>query len=220
MTIVRMVIALASMHNWVIHQLDVNNSFLHGELQEDAYMSLPPRITSSKPNQVCKLVKSLYELKLESRKWHKKLTTTLLAKHYKQANSDHSLFTKQSTHSFILLLVYVDDIIVVGNSLIEIDHIKSVLHHTFQIKNLGQLKYFLGLEVAYSSQGITVCQHKYCLDLISNKDILAPNLYPHLLIQPSSYIMIVLHPIMIYLNIDVWLVVSSTSQLHDPILLS
>lgn len=137
--------------------MNVNNAFLYGDLQEDVYMNLPLGITSTKPNQVCKLIKSLYDLKQVSHKWHEKLKFTLLPQHYKKANIDHSHFTKQKSNIVTLLLVYVDDIIIVGNSLTEFDHIKSVLHHTFQIKNIVQLKYFLGLEVAHSSQGITVC---------------------------------------------------------------
>jgi hypothetical protein len=69
-------------------------------------------------------------------------------------------------------LVYVDDVIIAGNSLEEITTIKSALHHSFQIKDLGQLKYFLGLEVAHSKSGISLCQRKYCLDLITDTRML------------------------------------------------
>lgn len=168
MTTVRLVLALASINHWHLHQLDVNNAFLHGDLQEDVYMTLPPGVSSSKPNQVCKLMKSLYGLKQASRKWFEKLTSVLLQHQYIQAPSDHSLFIKENDSSFTILLVYVDDIILAGNSLSEFDHIKSILHNSFKIKNLGQLKYFLGLEVAHSSQGISLCQRKYCLDLLAD----------------------------------------------------
>jgi hypothetical protein len=171
-TTVRMVIALASIHNWVIHQLDVNNAFLHGDLKEDVYMTLPPGFKTSHPTKVCKLVKSLYGLKQASRQWNEKLNTFLLQLHFVQASSDHSLCTRKSATSFIVLLVYVDDVIITGTSLLEIQAIKSALHHSFRIKDLGQLKYFLGLEVAHSQAGISLCQRKYCIDLLADSGLL------------------------------------------------
>jgi len=92
----------------------------------------------------------------------------LLQHHYVQASSDHSLFIKKTDQSFTVLLVYVDDIILTGNSLSEFHYIKTVLDDLFKIKDLGQLKYFLGIEVPHSKLGISLCQRKYCLDLLSN----------------------------------------------------
>jgi len=173
-TTVRLVIALASINHWFLHQLDVNNAFLHGDLQEDVYMKLPPGLSTSKPNQVCKLSKSLYGLKQASRKWYEKRTTLLISNGYKQAASDASLFIKSTTETFIVLLVYVDDIILAGNSLSEFHIIKNVLHHTSSIQNQGPctVKYFLGLEVAHSHSGISLCQRKYCLDLLNDSGLL------------------------------------------------
>jgi hypothetical protein len=171
-TSVRLIIALASINHWFLHQLDVNNAFLHGDLQEDVYMMIPPGVKTTKPNQVCKLTKSLYGLKQASRKWYEKLTSLLIQHHYVQAPSDHSLFIKKTNSSFTALLVYVDDVILAGNSLTEFQHIKSILHEAFQIKDLGVLKYFLGLEVSHSKQGISLCQRKYCLDLLSDSGLL------------------------------------------------
>jgi hypothetical protein len=168
LTTVRLVIALSSIHNRHLHQLDVNNAFLHGELQEDVYMIVPPGIKTDKPNQVCKLQKSLYGLKQASRKWYERLTSTLLTHDYLQAASDHSLFVKKTSSSFNILLVYVDDIILAGNSLQEFTHIKCVLDSLFKINDLGQLKYFLGIEVVHSKSGISLCQRKYCLDLLDD----------------------------------------------------
>ena len=171
-TTVRLVIALASINHWFLHQLDVNNAFLHGDLQEDVYMKLPLGLSTSKPNQVCKLSKSLYGLKQASRKWYEKLTTLLISNGYKQAASDASLFIKSTSETFTVLLVYVDDIILAGNSLSEFQFIKNVLHQAFKIKDLGTLKYYLGLEVAHSHRGISLCQRKYCLDLLNDSGLL------------------------------------------------
>ena len=172
LTTVRFIIALTSINHGHLHQLDVNNAFLHGELQEDVYMTIPPSVPLSHSNQVCKLTKSLYGLKQASRKWYEKLTTILLSNGYKQAASDASLFIKSTHSSFTILLVYVDDVILAGKTLSEFTLIKGVLHDAFKIKDISQLKYFLGLEVAHSTSGISLCQRKYFLDLLEDSGLL------------------------------------------------
>ncbi|KAK2453566.1 putative mitochondrial protein [Trifolium repens] len=172
LTTVRLLLAVASTQKWHLHQLDVNNAFLHGDLKEDVYMYIPDGVHVSKPNQVCKLLKSLYGLKQVSRKWYEKLTSLLVAEGYIQSTADHSLFTITSGSDFTALLVYVDDIILAGTSVTEIDRIKFILDNNFKIKDLGPLKYFLGFEVAQSREGITISQRKYCLDLLKDSGLL------------------------------------------------
>jgi hypothetical protein len=105
-------------------------------------------------------------LRQTSRKWYEKLTSLLIDQGYSQSSSDHSLFILRNGSDFTALLVYVDDIILAGNSLSEFSRIKKVMDREFRIKDLGQLKYFLGIEVAHSKSGISICQRKYCLDLL------------------------------------------------------
>ena len=169
---IRLVLALASMKHWPIHQLDVNNAFLHGDLSEDVYMTLPPGFISPQPNQCCKLLKSLYGLRQSSRMWYDKLSHLLLSHGYQQTSSDYSLFVKFIGDQISILLVYVDDIVLTGNSISELAAIKSILHQHFRIKDLGPLKYFLGIEVAQLEKGICLSQRKYCLDLLEDSGLL------------------------------------------------
>ncbi|PNY00882.1 putative copia-type protein [Trifolium pratense] len=172
MTTIRTVLAIASIKNWHIHQLDVDNAFLHGDLEEDVYMKIPQGLEGASNNQVCKLKKSLYGLRQASRKWYEKLSQFLITIGYAQMTSDPTLFTKSTSSSFTALLVYVDDIVLTGNCLEEIVTTKSQLHNTFGIKDIGILKFFLGLEVAHSQEGITLCQRKYCLELLTETSTL------------------------------------------------
>ena len=121
---------------------------------------------TTRPNQVCKLLKSLYGLKQSSRQWFEKLSKLLIQCGFTKSLSDHSLFLKHTNTSTTVLLVYADDIVLAGDSLEEFSSIKHTLDTHFKIKYLGVLKYFLGLKVAHSSLDISICQHCYSLDLL------------------------------------------------------
>ena len=175
-TTVRTLIALASIKHWYLEQLDVNNAFLHGDLHEEVYMSLPPGLKFPHNNgstKVCKLHKSIYGLKQASRQWYSKLSESLISLGYTHSIADYSLFTKQHDAHFTALLVYVDDIVLTGNNYVEIQQVKSFLHNKFKIKDLGSLRYFLGIEVARSPSGIMINQRKYALELLDDTGYLA-----------------------------------------------
>ncbi|GJY94827.1 ribonuclease H-like domain-containing protein [Tanacetum coccineum] len=170
---VRCVINLAVQYDWSIFQLDVNNAFLYGDLDETVYMSLPEGFFNPGDNRVCRLKKSLYGLKQAPRQWNAKLTQTLIEHGFIQSKSDYSLFTKSESGKFMVLLVYVDDIIITGNNVDEIEKFKKYLNSKFMIKDLGKLKYFLGIEVIDTDRGLCLSQRKYCLDLLSDFGLLA-----------------------------------------------
>ena len=147
LTTVRVLLALAAMNHWHLHQLDVNNAFLHGDLDEEVYMLPPQGYLQPGDTRVCKLNKSLYGLKQASRQWFHKLTGSLLSFGYIQSKADTSLFTKYRNGSFTALACYVDDIVLAGTDLAEISSVKAYLHSAFTIKDLGVLKYIMGVEV-------------------------------------------------------------------------
>ena len=173
MVTIRCLLAVAIHNSWPVFQLDVNNAFLYGDLEETVYMKLPEGYFSKDDTRVCRLKKSLYGLKQAPRQWNAKLTATLIENGFSQSKSDYSLFTKSDNGVFLALLVYVDDIIITGNSVTEIERFKIFLNTKFMIKDLGKLKYFLGIEVNDIENGICLNQRKYCLDLLSEYGMLA-----------------------------------------------
>ncbi|KAG8482872.1 hypothetical protein CXB51_023953 [Gossypium anomalum] len=165
---VRTVISVAAMHDWPLFQMDVYNAFLQGDLYEEVYMDLPEGFRKQGEHKVCRLLKSLYGLKQASRQWNLKLTEALLHGGYVQSKHDYSLFTKKQGDKIVVLLVYVDDLLITGNAIEMIDELKRVLHSSFKMKDLGKLKFFLGIVIVRSNRGIILSQRKYALELIAD----------------------------------------------------
>ncbi|GAU44717.1 hypothetical protein TSUD_400290 [Trifolium subterraneum] len=191
MTTIRVLLALAAINNWPLFQLDVNTAFLHGDLNEEVYMKPPPGLSLPHPDMVCKLQRSLYGLKQASRQWNAKLSETLIQSGFIQSKADYSLFTKHSSVGFTVILVYVDDLVLGGTDMVEIQNIKHLLDTKFSIKDLGYLKYFIGFEVARSKAGISLCQRKYTLDLLEDTGLLGTKpcstpMQPHLQLSKDS----------------------------------
>ncbi|XP_068649520.1 uncharacterized mitochondrial protein AtMg00810-like [Aristolochia californica] len=166
MTTVRTILAIAASQSWHLYQMDVKNVFLHGDLQKDIYMKFPSGMTTS-PQDVCKLRRPLYGLKQAPRAWFDKFCSTLLIQRFTQSQYDSSFFFHKSASGIILLLVYMDDIILTGTDSGLITRLHQLLHATFHMKDLGQLAYFLGLEVYHRPKGIFLNQHKYTQDIIT-----------------------------------------------------
>lgn len=174
MVTIRTLLVVASTKGWIIDQLDVNNDFLHGDLHEKVYMSLPlGNINNSGiSNLVCKLIKSIYGLKQASRCWFEKISTCLLEEGYKQSHTDHSMFTYNQDGVFVVTVIYVDGILLSGNNQEAINALKHLLDVKFNIKDLGPIKYYMGLEVSRTSDGIFVTQQKFIQDLLAFANML------------------------------------------------
>ncbi|KAJ4801076.1 hypothetical protein LUZ62_052322 [Rhynchospora pubera] len=159
---VRVVLSIAISHNWPLHQLDVNNAFLHGDLEETVFMEQPPGFSDTLyPNHVCKLKKAIYGLKQAPRAWFFKLKEFLTTHQFVSSQCDHSLFILKTTSTIMYLLVYVDDIIITGNSPKAIDKLIKTLDAEFSIKDLGELSYFLGIQVSSFHKNLHLSQHRY-----------------------------------------------------------
>ena len=122
--------------------MDVHNAFLHGNLQEEVYMKLPPGFQIISPGKVYKLRKSIYGLKQAPRCWFAKLSAALLKYDFTQSYADYSLFSLCRETLHLHVLVYVDDLIISGNNSAELQRFKTYLHQCFHMKDLGKLKYF------------------------------------------------------------------------------
>ncbi|XP_015168762.1 uncharacterized mitochondrial protein AtMg00810-like [Solanum tuberosum] len=133
-------------------------------------MTLPPSLAVDSPRIVCRLKKSLYGLKQASRQWYEKLVSSLCSKGYIHLDSDYSLFYKRKGASLVFVAIYVDDVILTGTDLEEINSLKSFLHDQFKIKDLGRLHYFLGLEILYRPDGVLISQRKFTTDLLKEFD--------------------------------------------------
>ncbi|XP_015167013.1 uncharacterized mitochondrial protein AtMg00810-like [Solanum tuberosum] len=173
MTTIRTLISIVVKQGWKIYQLDVNNAFLHGDLHEEVYMDAPQGLAVASSRLVCKLKKSLYGLKQASRQWYDKLTEALHSRGFEHSVEDYSLFYKKSANSSVYVAVYVDDIVLTGTNLVEINNLKSFLHDTFKIKDLGQLHYFLGFELLYREDGVLISQRKFTTELLKEFECLS-----------------------------------------------
>lgn len=164
---IRTLLGLAVTNDWHLRQLDVNNAFLQGTLNEEVYMSQPPGfVDTAHPSYVCKLRKAIYGLKQAPRAWYTELTNFLLNSGFKRSFADTSLFILHHQSTPIYLIVYVDDIIVTGPCTTTLESFIKSFSNRFSLKDLGTLSYFLGVEVVPTSSGLFLNQSKYIMDLL------------------------------------------------------
>jgi histone deacetylase 1/2 len=146
-TTIHMVLSVAISRGWHLRQIDVQNAFLHGFLNEDVCMAQPLGFLHPQyPQHVCKLHKSIYGLCQAPRAWFSRLIDKLQAISFKKSQAYHSIYVYQHGSILLYFLIYVDDIILAGADLNFINHVISLLQSDFPINNLGELSFFLGVE--------------------------------------------------------------------------
>ncbi|CAI5476241.1 unnamed protein product [Closterium sp. Yama58-4] len=142
----RVLLADAAVSGKFIIQMDISTAFLNGILEEDVYMTQPPGYEDG-TGRVCKLKKSIYGLKQAPRCWYQKLAAVLEEMGFRTSSCDESLFLKGEGEKLVLFLVYVDDILLFSSSMKEIQKVQQQLMENFKCKNLGEVKYYLGMHV-------------------------------------------------------------------------
>ena len=152
---IRVLFSIAANRDWPLYQFDIKNSFLHGDLSNEVYKEAPPGFSHGfGKGEGCRLKKALYGLKQSPRAWFGRFTMAMKKFGYKQSNVDHNLFLKRRGTRVTCLIIYVDDMIITGDDKKETEQLKRKLIKEFEMKNLGSLKYFLGIEVLRSKKGI------------------------------------------------------------------
>ncbi|CAI7761590.1 unnamed protein product [Closterium sp. NIES-53] len=145
-TTLRVMLGTAANHGWRIKQMDITAAFLNGIILEDLYM-LQPEGLDDGSGRVCRLKKAIYGLKQAPRAWYHKLEETLLAGGFKKSECDHSLFLLQDKEQFLMLLVYVDDILLFSELSAMIERVEEMLEMQFKCSKMGDVKYYLGMHV-------------------------------------------------------------------------
>jgi transposase InsO family protein len=162
METVRLLLALAAHSGWEVHHMDVKSAFLNGVLSEEVYVSQPPGyIADGKENAVLKLNKALYGLRQAPRAWYAKLHDSLTSLGFVRSPSEHAVYRRGDSSSYLLVGVYVDDLIITGTDTQAVLDFKEQMKQLFRMSDLGLLSYYLGIEVVQAHGQITLCQKNY-----------------------------------------------------------
>ncbi|GMP56799.1 hypothetical protein CsSME_00021139 [Camellia sinensis var. sinensis] len=165
MTTARTSISVVAIHSWSLYQMNVKNAFLNGHLTEEVYMRPLPSLHHSS-GQVCRLRHTLYGLKQSPRTWYDRVQTAITELGFHPSASNSALFLRHTLTGFVALLLYVDDMIITSSDSSVISEIKQHLFRTFEMKDLGPLRYILGIEVASSPKDYFLSRAKYANEVI------------------------------------------------------
>ncbi|GJW66833.1 putative ribonuclease H-like domain-containing protein [Tanacetum coccineum] len=169
---IRLFLAYASFIGFMVYQMDVKSAFLYGKIEEEVYVTQPKGFVDPKhPKKVYKVVKALYGLHQAPRAWYATLSTFLLKNGYRRGTIDKTLFIKKDSKDIILVQVYVDDIIFGSTKKAWCDEFEDLMQSEFEMSSMGELTFFLGLQVEQRSDGIFISQDKYVAEILRKFDL-------------------------------------------------
>ncbi|KAH9668310.1 Integrase catalytic domain-containing protein [Citrus sinensis] len=164
---IRMLLAFACHKDFILFQMDVKSAFLNGYIMEEVFVKQPPGFKNEKfPNHVYKLLKALYGLKQAPRAWYDRLKNFLLENDFSMGKADTTLFVKHKNQNILIVQIYVDDIIFGSTNELLCKEFSSCMSKEFEMSMMGELKYFLGLQIKQNEEGIFINQAKYVKDLL------------------------------------------------------
>ena len=144
----------------------MKNAFLYSDLTEQVFMEQSPGYVAHEEDHVCLLKKAIYGLKQSPRAWFEKFNSIVTASGLQCCVVDHSVFYRRAGNSYVILAVYVDDILLIRSDTARMQETKEYLKAHFITKDMGKPKYFLGIEFTYTKDRMTLSQRKYALDLL------------------------------------------------------
>ncbi|KAJ9536530.1 hypothetical protein OSB04_un000282 [Centaurea solstitialis] len=173
---IRMFLAYAAYKDFTVFQMDVKTAFLYGHLKEEVYVTQPEGfVDPDHPDYVYILDKALYGLKQAPRAWYEELSTYLLSKGFKKGSVDSTLFIMKEGDHIVVIQVYVDDIIFGSTSKDLCKKFETIMTQEFKMSMMGEINFFLGLQVKQFTDGIFINQSKYIFDLLKKYDMSSCN---------------------------------------------
>ncbi|GKA05867.1 putative ribonuclease H-like domain-containing protein [Tanacetum coccineum] len=164
---IRIFLAYASYMGFTVYQMDVKSAFLYGQIEEEVYVCQPPGFEDpDHPDKVYKVVKALYGLHQAPRAWYDTLATYLLSNGFQRGKIDQTLFIKSQKGHILLVQIYVDDIIFGSTKKELCDEFEKLMKDKFQMSSMGELTFFLGLQVQQKKKGIFISQDKYVHEIL------------------------------------------------------
>ncbi|GJV33754.1 putative ribonuclease H-like domain-containing protein [Tanacetum coccineum] len=169
---IRLFLSFASYMGFLVYQMDVKSAFLYREINEEVYVTQPKGFEDPHfPKHVYKVVKALYGLHQAPRAWYARLSTFLLKYNYRRGTIEKTLFIKKNSKDIILVQVYVDDIIFGSTKKAWCDEFEVLMKGEFEMSAMGELTFFLGLQVKQKPDGIFISQDKYVQDMLKKFDM-------------------------------------------------